>query len=115
MTPARPASLALSLLAATALAGCATWTPPEIAYDNDPVPATLVPEPPRPVQVVEVPRPLPLPGQLQRVEARRATPEAPDPTARDACCKNVTKNSQAKRHQKTRIEWSAICHSTSVE
>ncbi len=82
MTPARPASLALSLVAATALAGCATWKPPEIAYDNDPVPATLVPEPPRPVQVVEVPRPLPLPGQLQRVEARRATPEAPEPTAR---------------------------------
>lgn len=82
MTPARPASLALSVFAATALTGCATWKPPEIAYDNDPVPATLVPEPPRPVQVVEVTRPLPLPGQLQRVEARRATPEAPEPTAR---------------------------------
>src|SRR3546814_15907630 len=32
--------------------------------------------------VVELPRPLPLPGQLQRVEPSRRTPEPADPTAR---------------------------------
>jgi type IV secretion system protein VirB9 len=76
------AAAASLLLAATALAGCSAWRPPAISYDNEPVPATLVPEPPRPVQIVEVPRPLPLPGQLRRLDTRRAAPEAPDPAVR---------------------------------
>jgi type IV secretion system protein VirB9 len=70
------------LLCASALAGCATMNrPPEISYDNA-VPAALSTDPPAPVRVVEVPRPLPLPGQLQRVEPSRSTPERADPTAR---------------------------------
>jgi type IV secretion system protein VirB9 len=70
------------LLATTALAGCATSTPPpEISYDAA-APAVQTVDPPAPVTVVEIPRPLPLPGQLQRVEPSRATPEPTDPMAR---------------------------------
>jgi hypothetical protein len=70
------------LLATTALAGCATTNPPpEISYDNA-APAVQTVDPPAPVTVVELPRPLPLPGQLQRVEETRRTPEPTNPTAR---------------------------------
>ena len=80
--PFRKAALPLVLLAATALAGCATTQePPEIAYD-DAAPATIAVDPPAPVTVVELPRPLPLPGQLKPFEETRRTPEAADPAAR---------------------------------
>ena len=61
----RAASTAL-LVSATALAGCATTSarPPAITYDDPPaeIAATLAPEPPRAVEVVAIPEPLPLPG-----------------------------------------------------
>jgi type IV secretion system protein TrbG len=80
--PFRKSALPIALLAATAVAGCATTQkPPEIAYD-DAAPATIAVDPPAPVTVVELPRPLPLPGQLKPVEPSRRTPEAADPTAR---------------------------------
>lgn len=82
----RPHSLTLALLGSVSLAGCATtWTPPEISYDEaaTPTPAVLAAEPPRPVEIVQVPTPLPLPGQLQRVPpARTQAPEPTDPRAR---------------------------------
>src|SRR5688572_16473472 len=54
----------LVLVVSFALAGCATpRKPPQITLD-EPVAATLLPEPERPVEIVEVPKPLPLPGQL---------------------------------------------------
>lgn len=71
----------LVLLSATALAGCATKKPPQISYD-DPQPAVLAADPPAPVQVVELPRPLPLPGQLKPVKETRRSPEPAQPTAR---------------------------------
>ncbi|PSJ57474.1 P-type conjugative transfer protein TrbG [Mesorhizobium ephedrae] len=72
----------LLMLATSALAGCATSTPPpEISYDAA-APAVQTVDPPAPVTVVEIPRPLPLPGQMQRVEPSRTTPEPTDPTAR---------------------------------
>jgi len=75
-------ALPLLLLATSALAGCATSTPPpEISYDAA-APAVQTVDPPAPVTVVEIPRPLPLPGQMQRVEPSRTTPEPTDPTAR---------------------------------
>ena len=78
----RKAGLPLILLATTALAGCATTQkPPEISYD-DAVPAVQTVDPPAPVTVVELPRPLPLPGQMKPVETTRSAPEASDPTAR---------------------------------
>ncbi|MAM37451.1 MAG: P-type conjugative transfer protein TrbG [Erythrobacter sp.] len=76
------AAIPMVLLATTALAGCATTNPPpEISYENA-APAVRTVDPPAPVTVVELPRPLPLPGQLQRVEPSRRTPEPTDPTAR---------------------------------
>ncbi|WP_232089936.1 P-type conjugative transfer protein TrbG [Sphingomonas sp. HMP6] len=88
-TPANPpickagkAAFAVLLLCTSALAGCATRSiPPEIAYD-DAAPAVQTIDPPAPVTVVELPRPLPLPGQLKPVEPSRRAPEPTDPAAR---------------------------------
>ena len=78
----RRSALPLLMLATSAVAGCATSTPPpEISYDAA-APAVQTVPPPGPVTVVEIPRPLPLPGQMQRVEPSRSTPEPTDPTAR---------------------------------
>ena len=69
------------VLASTMLAGCATFKPPQISYDDE-QPALLEREPPKPVQVVELPRPLPLPGQLKPLPGRRSAPEPRDPRQR---------------------------------
>ena len=72
----RKSALPLLLLCTAALAGCATThRPPEISYD-DAAPATLRADPPAPVQVVELPKPLPLPGQMKPVEESRRSPES---------------------------------------
>jgi type IV secretion system protein TrbG len=72
----------LLLLATTALAGCATTNPPpDIAYDNA-APAVQTVDPPSPVRIVELPKPLPLPGQMKPVETSRQGAEPTDPTAR---------------------------------
>ena len=74
----RKSALPVLLVCTTALAGCATTTPPpEIAYD-DAAPAVQTVDPPAPVTVVELPRPLPLPGQMKPVETTRRTPEPVD-------------------------------------
>ena len=78
----RTSVFAAFVLCTSALAGCATANrPPEISYD-DAVPAALSANPPAAVRVVELPRPLPLPGQMKPVEPSRGTPEPTDPTAR---------------------------------
>lgn len=65
-----------------ALSACATTQkPPEIAYD-DAAPAVQTIDPPSPVTVVELPRPLPLPGQMKPVDESRRAPEPTDPTTR---------------------------------
>jgi type IV secretion system protein VirB9 len=58
-------NLTLVLLASASLGACSTFTPPHITYDDKPVAAVRQPDAPKPVQVVEIPRPLPLPGQLK--------------------------------------------------
>lgn len=70
----------LALLGATALVGCSTFKPPQTSYD-EPIsqPAVLEPEPPRSVKVVEVPKLLPLPGQLKPLPPQRSAPEPGDP------------------------------------
>jgi type IV secretion system protein TrbG len=62
----------LTLTIAAALAGCATTPapPPEIRLDEA-VPAQLAPEPAKPIEVVAVPEPLPLPDQLKPVAEDR--------------------------------------------
>ncbi|MBL8570821.1 MAG: P-type conjugative transfer protein TrbG [Phreatobacter sp.] len=86
VSPYRRAASAALLVSATALAGCATTSarPPAITYDDPPaeIAATLAPEPPRPVEVVTIPEPLPLPGQLMPVPDTRRPPEPTDPRQR---------------------------------
>jgi type IV secretion system protein VirB9 len=90
-------TLSTVLLSSVALAACATFKPPEISYDDDPQPALFQGESPRPVEVVEIPRPLPLPGQLKAVPgAKPSGPEPKDPTER------VAKANEAARVQPTR-------------
>ncbi|GBQ80258.1 conjugal transfer protein TrbG [Gluconacetobacter johannae DSM 13595] len=89
-------ALPLTLLALSACSG--QYHPPVIRYD-DAVQATRLPDPPKPVRVVEVPQPLPLPGQLKPLPPRRTAhpaPEVADPTAR------VTQANLAARIQPTR-------------
>ncbi|AYN20100.1 P-type conjugative transfer protein TrbG [Alcaligenes aquatilis] len=77
----------VSLLAVLALAGCASRgaPPPVIALDEPPVPAEAVPvAPPAPVNVVAIPEPLPLPGQLKAIEDRSIKPEPVSPATRIA-------------------------------
>jgi type IV secretion system protein VirB9 len=87
----------LSPLLALAVAACSTFKPPEISYDDDAKPAIFQGDSPKPVQIVEIPKPLPLPGQLKPlVGARLIGPEPKNPTDR------VAKANEAARVQPTR-------------
>jgi hypothetical protein len=85
-TPFRRSASAALLVSAAALAGCATTSakPPAIAYDDPPreIAATPAAEPPRAVEVVTIPEPLPLPGQLKPVTDSAPTSEPTDPRRR---------------------------------
>ncbi|BCK76798.1 conjugal transfer protein trbG [Acetobacter aceti NRIC 0242] len=78
------------------LAACSSWKPPAIRYDDTPRQAVFTPEPPKPVQVVALPEPLPLPGQLKPIPYRHAAPEPMDPHQR------VERANSAARIQPTR-------------
>ncbi|GAA4482354.1 P-type conjugative transfer protein TrbG [Gluconacetobacter asukensis] len=78
------------------LAACSSWKPPAIKYDDTPRQAVLTPEPPKPVQVVALPEPLPLPGQLKPIPFRHAAPDPTDPHQR------VERANSAARIQPTR-------------
>lgn len=74
----------LAVAAALPLAACASH-PPRISYDDPAAshPAALQPESPKPVEIVTLPEPLPLPGQLKPLRgASRRGPEPHDPTRR---------------------------------
>ncbi|QWW71192.1 P-type conjugative transfer protein TrbG [Rhizobium sp. WYJ-E13] len=87
----RGALFATALLAATTLAGCANkFIPPEIDYD-DAAPAVRLVDPVGPVKVVEVAKPLPLPGQLKPIDERRKKPEPSDPKARIAAANEAAR------------------------
>jgi P-type conjugative transfer protein TrbG len=73
--------IALGAAALLPLVGCAPQTP-EISYDD---PAATHGEPPKPVNIVQVPELLPLPGQLKRLprgNRSASVPEARDPARR---------------------------------
>jgi len=72
----------LCLLSTLSLAACASHVPPKIALDPAPALARVAPEPPRPVQVVAIPQPLPLPGQLKPLSPPSASPPVSDPKHR---------------------------------
>ncbi|PWB80687.1 MAG: P-type conjugative transfer protein TrbG [Methylocystaceae bacterium] len=78
--------LPLALIAsasALALTACMTTNPPpSIAYDSDDFkPAKIEKESKKPVKIVEIPKVLPLPGQLQPAP-QKEKPEARSPAAR---------------------------------
>ncbi len=76
-------ALALALLGSTSLCACSTFKPPDIDYDNFPAPAALQSDPPGPVKIVEIPKILPLPGQLKPLARGKGEPPEPnDPKAR---------------------------------
>ncbi len=82
LAPSRRRAILALLLGTSVLAGCdSAGKPPLISYDEA-APAVQTPDPPAPVQVVELPQPLPLPGQLKRVGASSRPPEPSDPAAR---------------------------------
>src|ERR1700694_4986762 len=84
------------LVSLVALTACATFKPPQISYDDE-KPAVLETEPPKPVEIVELPRPLPLPGQLKPLPGNISAPTEPrDPQRR------VDQANAAARIQPTR-------------
>lgn len=97
-SPVRLGAMPALLLSGFALAGCTTFKPPEITYDDSAATqAVRLPDPPKPVEVVTLPQPLPLPGQLKPLgPTRRPRPEAADPLAR------VDRANAAARIQPTR-------------
>ena len=100
MTPhIRIGVMPVLLVSGFALAGCSTLKPPRITYDDPAAmqPAVLAPEPPRPVEIVALPQPLPLPGQLKPLPRGRSAPaEVGDPLVR------VDQANAAARVQPTR-------------
>jgi len=88
--------LSALLITSTSLTACATFKPPAIDYDRDPAPAVLDADPPRPVKVVALRTPLPLPGQLKPLPTGKPMPEPKDPAVR------VATANEAARVQPTR-------------
>jgi type IV secretion system protein TrbG len=89
----RKTALPVLLFSVSALAGCAVplKPPPQISYD-DAEPAVLSADPPKPVEVVELPKLLPLPGQLKPLHEARSKPESGDPReamATSMRCKSI--------------------------
>jgi type IV secretion system protein TrbG len=83
----RPMKLTLAAsISSLALAACATKVPPPaIQYDKEVFnPAAIEVDPPKPVTVVKIPEPLPLPGQLQPVASTIASDKRPPTTRVDA-------------------------------
>jgi type IV secretion system protein VirB9 len=93
----RKATMSILLLSASALGGCTVRLkpPPAISYD-DAEPAVQLADPPKPVEVVELPKLLPLPGQLKPLHGQHSKPESKDPR------KRVAKANAAARVQPTR-------------
>ena len=75
--------VALVLLGSTSLCACSSFKPPEIDYDDFPSPAALQSDPPKAVKIVEIPKVLPLPGQLKSLSRSKGEPAEPvDPKLR---------------------------------
>jgi hypothetical protein len=80
----REAGLPVLLLSVSMVAGCTIplKSPPEISYDDDARPAVQLADPPKPVEIVEMPKLLPLPGQLKPLREAKSKPEPGDPRQR---------------------------------
>lgn len=81
-THLRKAGFSVLILSAISLAGCAQkFIPPHINYD-DAVQAKLLPPLPEPVQIIQIPKPLPLPGQLKPVSGETRPTQSSNPLVR---------------------------------
>jgi type IV secretion system protein VirB9 len=82
-------SILIASVSTLALAACAGRTPPSMAYDSAEFQAAVIEtEPPRPVEIVTIAEPLPLPGQLlPPPSARRRVDERPPTVQVDAANK----------------------------
>ncbi len=88
---------AIPILLSISLAACANFKPPAIQYDATPRQAVRAPDLPKPVKIVAIPQPLPLPGQLKPLPtAKPQAPDATDPRIR------VAEANDAARMQPTR-------------
>ena len=98
MRPSNKAALPVLLLSASMLACCTVplRPPPQISYDDEAQPAVQLSDPPKPVEIVETPKLLPLPGQLKPLREAKSKPEPGDPR------KRVEKANAAARIQPTR-------------
>jgi P-type conjugative transfer protein TrbG len=98
MMPSRKVAWPVVVLSASMVAGCAIplKSPPEISYDDDTQPAVQLADPPKSVEIVEMPKLLPLPGQLKPLREAKSKPESSDPR------KRVDKANAAARVQPTR-------------
>ena len=78
------AALPALLLCVFTLAACTIplKPPPQISYDDAAEPAVQLGDPPKPVEIVELPKLLPLPGQLKPLPGARSNPEPQDPRKR---------------------------------
>lgn len=75
-------SMLLLASSALVLCACADNPPPQIAYDSGDFQSTRIEaDPPKPVEIVQIPEPLPLPGQLKPLPAKEK-PDASPPTTR---------------------------------
>jgi len=78
-----PIGLVAMAAIVASVSGCTTQgkPPPAISLDEPvAIAAQLVPEPGPPVEVVEVPQPLPLPGQMKTLPREEDAKPAPEPT-----------------------------------
>ncbi len=76
----RKAVLPLILMAMVlSLSGCGTLGKPPLINLDEPVAAQLLPESPKPIEVVETSKPLPLPDQLKPLPSASAGQGAPEP------------------------------------
>ena len=98
MKESRKAVLPVLLLSVSMVAGCTIplKSPPQISYDDDAQPAVQLADPPKPIEIVEMPKLLPLPGQLKPLHGVKSKPESGDPRQR------VEKANAAARVQPTR-------------
>jgi P-type conjugative transfer protein TrbG len=81
------------LMTVAAVTACATHKVPEPPLDEA-VPATRLPDPPKPVEIVEVPQLFPLPGQL-----KSGSPSTPEPSESLDPLKRITQANESARIQ----------------
>lgn len=92
-------TLVTTLLLPVVLGACSSVKPPTVSYDQTPHQAVLAPDPPKPVQIVQLPQILPLPGQLKAMEDTNAVVEPANPLVR------VQRANQAARVEPKRSDY----------